>query len=180
MKKISYFTIPELFVLLAICGFLVLAFTGCAGQMPSLAGKTRLNLQFEDVVDATQDANGNVIVPGQRTTFSNKSSLPAGVEAAELARLDYLWRPDNSGEIHISGNKDTSTQSQVDAIQAVNAQTLAAMSASLAKLLDSLGPILGQVRPLIEHAIDAKVQGGQIKADALTHATDAIIGSTPR
>lgn len=125
---------------LVLCAGVLLK--GCASPVGALGGKTKLNIQFVDRVDPVHDASGNVIVPGQYTSFENTSSIPAGVEVKDVVSLKYLWNPDGSGEIGIAKRDTADTTIQAELLNSVIAVQTQALLERLDETLKALVPLL--------------------------------------
>lgn len=138
-------------VLILSLAFLLL--TGCATQMPSLAGKTSYKQTFRDV-----ETGGNT------TEYSLEIKAPAGVKLDDLTGMKYTWDPEK-GEIAINKSGATDTTGQAAAIVQTNQRIMDSLdhaNDNAAGLVRDLAPIAA---PLI---------GQQLTNKATSDAADAV------
>lgn len=117
---------------------------GCASMTPALAGKTKVQTEFSDVLTAEG---------GQDTHYNQTISAPAGVEVKDLSSMGYDWSPDGGGNISISQNRGANTTAQSDALVQVNA----AQMQLIGQMMEQIVALAGIAAPLV---------GGKIAADA--------------
>lgn len=137
------------------------AISGCATQMPSLAGKTSYEQHFENQAEGT--VTDGVLAPGERTTYTLNIKAPAGVKLDDITGMSYNWDANaNTGGISINKTGQTDTIQQ----GAVIAQTSARQMDSLDHAVDTLGgiaqlaaPLVGQVNSGKQATEAAKIQG---------------------
>lgn len=152
--------------------------SGCATGLPSVGGKTLLNLHFEDITESVQNADGTV-TPGERIIWDNKSKLAAGVQIKDAATLGIEVKPDNAWSINVAGDRNADTQGQMTGIielQKQQMEALATMSETLAGLTNAVLPVVQQG---LRDAATAKVESDKIKAGVVHDAVGALSGSAP-